>query len=533
MPSRDGGARIVISTRKMGIRTRSTGLVIFFSSAIAHASNVTEFPDNGSEQMGRGGAWVARASDPAATFYNPAGLAGQRSRLTAQVNVVQQQTCFTRVKANIDTTQDAGAPYAKACNDGGFSLPPNPVFALTARLSPKLGLGLAFLTPSYAPQNDWAEQVKMSPSPARYALLRRDMTFMLPTIGLGYEPFEGMRVGASFTWGVAQIRYAYAMVASNSGRADPVLNDLRADIRATDPFVPGATLGAIFSAGDVLDVGGWLRVSKPIQAGGDVITTTSYENPNANQIVGSTGDPNCRTPGTIPLCKGGAAQVQMPVPLELKLGVRLHRAIGHFEHVRDPLRQDKWDLELDLTWSHNGDFDKLATRLPGNADGSGVLPINGLMGEALPANLDLLRGYHDVLGVRLGGDYNLVPGRFALRAGGFFESGAQDTRYQSLDFMGGARIGVSGGLTWRVMLGKQTTRALEISLGFMHMFMLDQTNASQNGMPAISAQACGGAPSFSATCASGLPKYRTPWPVNLGTIQASLNAINGGLSYRF
>jgi len=87
----------------------------------AHATNVTEFPDNGSEQMGRGGAWVARASDPLAAFYNPAGLAGQNTRLTVQVNINTNHTCFTRQKSAFDTTQeplaDANGVFPKVCND--------------------------------------------------------------------------------------------------------------------------------------------------------------------------------------------------------------------------------------------------------------------------------------------------------------------------------------------------------------------------------------------------------------------------------
>ena len=82
----------------------------------AGATGVLEFPDNGSEQEGRGGAWVARASDPLATFYNPAGLAGQPTRLTLQANLSAQSTCFTRVKSSGDVTQDgtaSGGTYPK------------------------------------------------------------------------------------------------------------------------------------------------------------------------------------------------------------------------------------------------------------------------------------------------------------------------------------------------------------------------------------------------------------------------------------
>ncbi len=51
-------------------------LAALFGARGASATTVLEVGENGSEQMGRGGAWVARASDPLAAFYNPAGLAG-------------------------------------------------------------------------------------------------------------------------------------------------------------------------------------------------------------------------------------------------------------------------------------------------------------------------------------------------------------------------------------------------------------------------------------------------------------------------
>src|SRR5580700_960052 len=117
----------------MRILTATLMGVLVLSAATAHASNITEFPDNGSEQMGRGGAWTARASDPLATFYNPAGLAGQPTKLTIQVNMPFQQTCFSRVQDPNDTTIDtlpaqSNAPfgaiqnaalYPKVCNDLG------------------------------------------------------------------------------------------------------------------------------------------------------------------------------------------------------------------------------------------------------------------------------------------------------------------------------------------------------------------------------------------------------------------------------
>lgn len=493
---------------------RISGLALVFVAASAQASNVAEFPDNGSEQLGRGGAWVARASDPVAAFYNPAGLAGQRTKLTAQLNLVHQETCFARAPVASDTTLDkrTDGTFPKVCSTEPFALPPNPVFALAYRVSPKLGIAAAFLTPSYVPSSNWPEQVSGLPSPQRYMMFKRSSLFMMPTLAVGYEAIPGLRLGASFTWGIASMSYAFAAVASSSTGANPLGNDVRAQVDATDVFVPGGTLGALYSAGDNVDFGAWFKFSKPIQASGDLRTTTSDRG-----IIGDTGQPNCLTPGTVPECKGGVVKLQMPVPLELKLGARFHKALGHYEGLRDPMLQDVWDIEINLTWAHDGDFDKLQLRLPPYDDGGGVLPLNGLMGARIPANADMVRGYRDVLGLRLGGDYNLVPGKLAVRAGTFIESAAQDARFQSIDYMGAMRIGFSAGGTLRLS-SKATWRAFELAFGYMHMIVLNQANGTANGNPAFSLTA---------------PTYRTPWPVNIGTISSSLDAINLGLSYRF
>src|SRR5262249_23096693 len=173
---------------------------MFLAPREARATNVEEFPDNGSEQEGRGGAWVARASDPLATFYNPAGLAGQPTRLTLQANLSLQNTCFSRVKAASDSTQD-GPTYPQVCNDG--KLFPNPQLAFTYRLTDRIGLGIAILGPSAVGNVNWPEFVNGQPSPQRYLLISSNAVILTPTIGIGWEALDGLRLGASFIFGTA------------------------------------------------------------------------------------------------------------------------------------------------------------------------------------------------------------------------------------------------------------------------------------------------------------------------------------------
>ena len=98
--------------------------VLAFVLARAHATGVEEFPDNGSEQEGRGGAWVARASDPLATFYNPAGLAGQPTRLTLQANISDAAHVLHaregRERHVRATACRPGGAYPQVCNAGAL-----------------------------------------------------------------------------------------------------------------------------------------------------------------------------------------------------------------------------------------------------------------------------------------------------------------------------------------------------------------------------------------------------------------------------
>lgn len=528
----------------------------------ARATNVTEFPDNGSEQMARGGAWIARASDPLAAFYNPAGLAGQHTRVTLQANLVFGQTCFRRFKDPRDTTQEplAGADgyFPTVCNDGAPQFPPNLNLGFTWRALPRLGIGVAFVAPSGVAKADWPDTVTtpnatQAPAPQRYLLIKGDALVLTPTVGVGWEPIDGLRLGASFQWGIATLKFVNAASAINTDRAIPRDNDIKAELSAKDMAIPGGTFGALWSPSDWVDLAGWLKVSKSIEAKGDLTShvnafNTAVLNGTRSSIDGSTAQPDCGTKPVVatPQCQPDAVRVTVPIPMELKVGVRVHQPIARQigTQVRDPMSQDKWDLEANFTFAKNSDFQSLQIRMPpydtGNPGGSydGVLPVNGLPGSPLPTNADVPHRYKDVFGVRVGGDYNVIPDKLAVRGGVFVESRAQDPRYQNIDFIGAARFGFSVGGTWRIRFSKDKakTGALELSLGYMHMFAFDQSWTGPGGLAALEGTPCNPpspATPGSSLCPNGTERYRSNWAVNLGTISSALNALNFGASYRF
>ena len=77
-----------------------------------------EIPDNGTEALGRGGAFVAKADDPTAIDYNPAGLAGQRgTRVLVDGHIISSSYGFKRYGAFPDNPADPATPW------GGFAFP--------------------------------------------------------------------------------------------------------------------------------------------------------------------------------------------------------------------------------------------------------------------------------------------------------------------------------------------------------------------------------------------------------------------------
>lgn len=577
----------------------------------ARASNVTEFPDNGSEQMGRGGAWVARASDPLATAFNPAGLAGQYTKVTVQNGIIFENTCFSRLKSLNDTSNDPlvrpDGSFPQVCNDGAATI--NPQLGATFRLSDRLGLGLLLIGPSSAGEKVFPDFVpdatgQLQASPQRYLLVKQAGIIVFPTIGLGYEVVDNLRIGASFAWGISRVQLSNASMSLNSDGTSPS-NDTRATLQAQDYFIPGMNLGVLYSPLPELDIAGWFKWSDAIRASGDVGTATSYyTRQNAggddkNVRYGDTIFDDCGTGLPVhetskPCGSGDNAKLKIAIPMEAKIGIRYHKprvrteyeeiatarattrltsadvqdpatppepvapAAGgegppapapaepppvvaepayRLKHVRDPLSTDVFDIELDLTWAHNSQLDPISIRFPGDATGKGLLPVSGIQGADLPPNADIKRGYKDVVGVRLGGDYNVIPDKLALRAGTFFESSALDPQYQAIDFIASSRFGLALGATYRIRFGgAKSTSALEIMAGFGHVFYGEQsrTDRGADGQRALAGSSCNGStPTAPTTCADGNERYRSKWPVNLGTITSSLNVINVGLAYRF
>jgi long-chain fatty acid transport protein len=538
-----------------GPRRRAAGAAAFALALLtaggrAAASSGIDSPESGVEQVGRGSAWLARADDPLAVYFNPAALAYQSSGVHLGAQLMFMNRCFTR-------KGDGGAPVSPGNNLPGPGAPPdpnrpkqvapaadvcskagafpNPQLAATFRLGDRVGLGIGVVAPHATGSNVWPESVPYThrsgepltqPAPNRYLLVSNEATIIFPTVSVGFALTDTLSVGAGFLWGIATIHNVnfsegISPLGSATGITDRYENsDARTELTAKDLFIPGFVLSALWSATSNLDVAAWFKWTDRVRADhADLRLTTPYWDASlgtpAEDVCAGSPDPQCNVTDA-----KGKGSLTFTIPMEAKLALRYHMtrkdadrpalaADGtSLRRVRDPLRDDLFDVELDFTWANNSAVDSFEVRFP---TGAQAITIKGA-GTTVPENADIPRKWKDVVGVRLGGDLNILRSRLALRAGGFFETKGQRDDYLALDFDLAERIGLSGGAT--VRLGP-----VDVSAAYQHTFFGTLDNGGKGAVHALSGQRDAG--------------FRSRQAINGGVLKASLNEIGLSGTVRF
>ena len=283
---------------------------VLCASSVAHATGITEFPDNGSEQGGRGGAWISarnRATLSPRVLQPSAGLAGgSRPALILSSNINFQKTCFNRLKAKNDPTPESnpsaiqpsgtqpGEYFGSVCSNDGAGV--DPQLAMTIHVTDRIGVGIAPLLapsagassvsfPAFIPYT-YKGFSTQEPGPARYMLNSANLLVLNPTIAIGAEIVNRLRVGASFQWGIASLDFQN-VAATGSNTISDNSQDVGVHAKATDFFVPGFTLGALYSPTDDFDIAAWFKWSDSIRASGDITTS----DPNSSLAPGSKNPP--------------------------------------------------------------------------------------------------------------------------------------------------------------------------------------------------------------------------------------------------
>jgi hypothetical protein len=236
--------------------------------------------------------------------------------------------------------------------------------------------------------------------------LASETYFAIPTVGLAYEMADGIRIGASVGWGMASV-WTSAPVQTQFG-------EYQVTNLANDLFVPRATLGV------------HARANEYVEAGASIMVSERFSGSGQGRASATTFVDHRWYPKT---------ELDFAIPAEASLGVRLRAPRGS-NAKGDPIETEIGDLEIDATWSHDSAIDRYGRR------------------------------FRDVVGFRVGGDLNVVPGALAIRAGAFMTPrAAQPSSVVALEAMGGTRIGFSGGITARV------DKRFDLSAAYLHAFI--------------------------------------------------------------
>jgi long-chain fatty acid transport protein len=401
--------------------TRTTTLSICLALALSSTSRVVraggfEIPDNGTEALGRGGAFVAKADDPTAIDYNPAGLAEQRgTRVLVDGHIINSSYSFKRFGAFPDNPSDPATPW------GGFAFPSvkdtgGPFFAPFLAVTTDFGtldwltVALGVYGPSGVGNRTYPAGIDTAPAASRYDVVQPTSTIVLPTLSVGVKPIEWLDVGVSLHLVDAIFDLtSTSFVDLGDGPTGPCKNyeyqpcDSRSSLHAT-------------ATGFAATPGILLKPTRALSFGLSARTPISLNAKNGQVTV-------LTTPLGQPIPSPGNATLTTELPWYWRFGARYAFLEG------DGFEQG--DVELDGTYETWG-----------SAQASGPqihIDHLGPSGAAFD-NIDISVAHHynDTFSVRAGGAYStrLPLGVLTVRLGAYYDKSAtaDNPGYTRLDF---------------------------------------------------------------------------------------------------
>jgi long-subunit fatty acid transport protein len=416
--------------------------VALSSSGAAFAGGY-EFPANGTEALGRGGTFTAKADTPLALDYNVAGLARQRgTRVLLDGNIILHDYEFTR--AGVYPSEDAtnagapwvGQPFPTVRNQGG------PFFAPFLGITTDFGkldrwtFGLGVYGPSAYGKRQFPKTLSVNgvdwPSPSRFDVVNEDLLIVFPTLAAAVRATKWLDIGLALHVAVGHFNLSNV---SQVGILVPGLcpnweaSGCNSEVKLN---LTGATatasLGLMFRPLRALSIGVNVRGPVYLEASG----TASATSPPVQPI------PINDAPATF--------KTQLPWIVRLGLRYAFYRdKVDGFEHG---------DIEI------NGTYESWS-----QAQGEGDLINIPELAIFSDINARLWHRYRDTFSVRLGGSYNLrLPaGVLTFRLGFFFDSAATTKNDTRLDFNTGAKYAPTFGLGYRV-------RGVAINFAYAYLY---------------------------------------------------------------
>jgi long-chain fatty acid transport protein len=378
----------------------------------AHAGGL-EMPDMGTEALGRGGAFTAKADDPTAVHYNVAGLAQQRgTRLLFNANVSKSSLRFERAGSYPDDPANPATPWGgkryPAVDNQGAPLV-LPFVAATSDLGLSwMTIALAVHPPPVAANTGkkYPLFVKGSPSPVRY-----DTVGGTRSVILFYTGALAFHLGDAVDIGVA----VHAVQASLETRTVSYLDLAKGCENAEYQACDGRAHGVSQAWTATGSIGALARLGADVTAGLHVRGPVLFETSGASETTAPRALGGATSPST-------GVQIRTALPLIVRGGIRkafMTAAPNTPARVREVA-----DIELDATYERWAD-----------AQSPGPLARLEKLGTTNDATITIVHNYKDTFSARLGGAYNILAGSvpLTLRAGAFYDGSATESADTRVD----------------------------------------------------------------------------------------------------
>jgi long-chain fatty acid transport protein len=412
------------------------------------SANAYDMPDHGAEALGRAGAFVAKADSPWALYYNPAGAARLRgTHISIGSNFLAATARYQRLHFG-DPTQ----PVDRYPHDSNLRMPEvvstqGPIALPALMITTDLGgllreLDLVLLAGIYGPHaaGDMlfprfckagvspcqASGPDGIPNPARLDMVSREVLVFYPSIGLAWQPFSGLSIGAVFQLTHMAFRY-HLVVGAFVGEAPENDVDVRLDLSSA--LTATGILGIHYQPFDFLQIGASARIGHTVKTTGTVATALGPGLAKGSALSLET------TPNPAP------GELDIPFPWIFRFGV-------HYVH-KDCEDKERFDVELDATYETLSTLDTFALK-------SHIQLVNTETGNQFLqtiTDVPVPHRWRNSFSLRLGGSVSfhdiIAKSVLVLRAGALYESSAMPDELTRLDFLSLTRLGFTLGFGLR------------------------------------------------------------------------------------
>lgn len=488
--------------------TRMAAVAVACAACLARAPAARaggfELGDVGTRGAGRSGAFVARADDPTAIDYNPAGLARLRgTRVLLSNRFTWSAESFHRAR----TLDWSGALHG---------VPPVTSFDWVHNGNPFEALGPVLAVSSDLGLDDWGFALAVYSPPAtsrqtfpaeggqKYMLVSREVVILYYSAAAAWKYKDVFGIGVTLQWvDVPRLRFALVVDGNTTARlVNPVASrfDMVSRVDGSDRVGFSGIVGLWYRPAPAFELGASARVLPvPVDANSRLSLSAQSLELSAPPSITRDGVPDDRV------------TFSMMLPPKLRLG-------GRYVHRRG--ERELFDLELDLgyeAWSMVDAF---------TMDATGT--VTEVLGKRMMiGKLTVPRRWRDTWSVRVGGDWQVAPGLLAVRAGGMYESPAVPPEYAYVDIFPGHRLSAGAGLSL-------TFRGFDLSVSYNHLFQLPVavTESESRVYQQVPGSPCKSPWTDPQSCA---PQYLgTPGaPVNAGTYLSSYHFVAVSASYEF